>query len=98
MTQPLHKRPAHHLRASDLRAAAQLAAQATHAITRISEGVHQSVWRTLGAPSGATAARTRGLTGLVYQSVAGGDRADRARRGQRPDPAGTRAAAAGKRG
>lgn len=71
MTQPLHKRPAHHLRASDLRAAAQLATQATHAITRISEGVHQSVWRTLGAPSGATAARTRGLTGLVYQSITG---------------------------
>lgn len=58
-----------HLRVSDLRAAAQLATQATQAITRISEGIHQSVWRTLGAPGGATSNKTRGLTGLIYQSI-----------------------------
>ncbi|MDD5028835.1 MAG: alpha/beta hydrolase [Rhodoferax sp.] len=58
-----------HLRASDLRAAALLATQATHAITDISEGVHQSVWRTLGAPGGAAPDQTRGLTGLIYQSI-----------------------------
>ncbi|MBB1076026.1 alpha/beta hydrolase [Rhodoferax sp. 4810] len=69
MTTP--KRSAHHLRASDLRAAALLATEATHAITSMAEGVHQSVWRTLGAPSGATPAQARGLTGLVYQSIQG---------------------------
>jgi len=61
----------HHLRASDLRAAAQLATQATHAVTALSEGVHQSVWRTLGASDGATPAHTTGLTGLVYQGIHG---------------------------
>lgn len=60
-----------HLRATDLRAVAQLATQSTHAITTITEGVHQSVWRTLGAPSGNTTAQTRGLTGLIYQSIHG---------------------------
>jgi len=69
MTTP--KRSAHHLRASDLRAAALLATEATHAITSMAEGVHQSVWRTLGAPSGATPEQARGLTGLVYQSIQG---------------------------
>ncbi len=68
-TPPMPK--SRHLRATDLRAVAQLAVEATHAITRLSEGVHQSVWRTLGAPSGGTTAQTRGLTGLVYQSIQG---------------------------
>ena len=58
-----------HLRASDLRAAAQLATEATHAVATMTEGVHQSVWRTLGAPGGATPAQARGLTGLIYQSI-----------------------------
>jgi len=70
-TQPPTKRPSRHLSASDLRAAALLATQATHAITTLTEGVHQSVWRTLGAPSGDTTAQTRGLTGLIYQSIQG---------------------------
>jgi hypothetical protein len=69
MTAPARPKPTRHLRASDLRAAALLATQATHAITGITEGVHQSVWRTLGAPSGATPAQSRGLTGLVYQGI-----------------------------
>ncbi len=63
-----------HLRATDLRAVAQLATQTTQAITTITEGVHQSVWRTLGAPSGNTTAQTRGLTGLIYQSIYGVNR------------------------
>ncbi|NCP39966.1 MAG: alpha/beta hydrolase [Rhodoferax sp.] len=63
--------PNHHLRATDLRAAALLATQATHAITSMAEGVHQSVWRTLGAPAGASPEQTRGLTGLIYQSIHG---------------------------
>ncbi|MBE0473923.1 alpha/beta hydrolase [Rhodoferax sp.] len=60
-----------HLRASDLRALALLATEATAAVTRMAEGVHQSVWRTLGAPSGATPEQARGLTGLIYQSITG---------------------------
>jgi len=61
----------HHLRASDLRAAALLLTQATHAVTGMSEGVHQAVRRTLGASSGATPAHSTGLTGLIYQSIHG---------------------------
>lgn len=64
-------RTSEHMRASDLRAAALLATEATHAIASMAEGVHQSVWRTLGAPSGATTAQARGITGLVYQSIQG---------------------------
>lgn len=60
-----------HVRASDLRAVARLATQATLATTRITEGVHQSIWHTLGATGGKPADRTRGLTGLVYRCVAG---------------------------
>ncbi len=63
--------PHQHWRASDLRAVTLLATEATTAVTRMAEGVHQSVWRTLGTPSGATPARTRGLTGLIYQSITG---------------------------
>jgi hypothetical protein len=60
-----------HLRASDLRAVTLLATDATAAVTRMVEGVHQSIWRTLGAPSGATPAQARGLTGLIYTSING---------------------------
>ncbi len=63
--------PLKHLRAKDLRGIAQLATQATSSVASIAEGVHQSVWSTLGAPGGKTAGRTRGLTGLVYKSVQG---------------------------
>lgn len=60
-----------HFRSGDLKALAQLATQATVNISHIAEGVHQSVWRTLGAPSGTTRAQARGLTGMVYRSVRG---------------------------
>ncbi len=70
MTHP-PKKTTHHLRATDLRAAALLATHASAAVTTIAEGVHQSVWRTLGAPSGTTTAQTRGLTGLIYKSITG---------------------------
>lgn len=63
--------PRHHWRASDLRAVTLLATQATTAATRMAEGVHQSVWRTLGAPSGAHPEQARGLTGLIYKSING---------------------------
>ncbi|HSO44693.1 MAG TPA: alpha/beta hydrolase, partial [Rhodoferax sp.] len=61
----------HHWRASDLRAVTLLATEATTAVTTMAEGVHQSVWRTLGAPGGATPAQARGLTGLIYKSITG---------------------------
>jgi hypothetical protein len=69
MSKPASKNPLKHLRTSDLRGAAQLATSATLGIAHIAEGVHQSVWRTLGVPGGPTKDQTRGLTGLIYQSV-----------------------------
>jgi len=65
------KQPLTHLRASDIRGIAQLAAQATEGVTGIVEGVHQSVWSTMGVSGGAEKDRTRGITGLVYRSVRG---------------------------
>jgi pimeloyl-ACP methyl ester carboxylesterase len=60
-----------HVRAADLRGVAQLATQGTTGVTRIVEGVHQSVLGTLGmAPSNAQA-QTGGLTGLIYKSIRG---------------------------
>ena len=63
--------PLRQLRASDLRGAARLATQATTSISRVAEGVHQSVLGTLGLPGGAQPGQTRGLTGMVYQSIRG---------------------------
>jgi len=63
--------PRARLRVSDIRGAVQLAAQATVGVADIAEGVHRSVWRTLGAPGGAAPGRTRGLTGAVYGTVRG---------------------------
>lgn len=71
MIAPTSKKPSRHLHASDLRAIALLATDAIHAVNTMAEGVHQSVWRTLGAPSGATPETTRGLTGLIYKSIHG---------------------------
>ena len=65
------KNPLKHLRASDVRAIAQLATQATTGVVNIAEGVHQSVWQTLGARGGKEPGQTGGLTGLVYQSLRG---------------------------
>lgn len=60
-----------HLRPSDLRGVARLATQATRGVTRMVEGVHQSVWSTLGMPGGAEPGQTRGITGMVYRSIDG---------------------------
>jgi pimeloyl-ACP methyl ester carboxylesterase len=65
------KNPLKHLRASDARAVAQLATKATTGVVNIAEGVHQSVWQTLGVSGGKAPGQTGGLTGLVYQSVRG---------------------------
>ena len=64
-------KPLQHLRASDARAVAQLAIQATVGVAHMAEGVHQSVWSTLGATGGKVPGQTGGLTGLIYQSVRG---------------------------
>jgi len=61
--------PVKPLRVSDIRGIAQLATQATEGVTRIAEGVHQSVWNTLGVSGGKAPKQTRGITGLVYRSV-----------------------------
>lgn len=68
---PLSARALRQLRPSDLRGAARLATQATASISRVAEGVHQSVLGTMGLPGGATPGRARGLTGLVYGGVRG---------------------------
>lgn len=41
-------------------------------MTRIAEGVHQSVLESIGFPGGPTNGRTRGITGLVYRCVHNG--------------------------
>ncbi|HCX81205.1 MAG: permease [Curvibacter sp. RIFCSPHIGHO2_12_FULL_63_18] len=70
---PLPPRPKalQHFRTSDLRGVVQLATQATRGVARMAEGVHQSVWGSMGVPGGKTAGTTRGLTGLIYQTVQG---------------------------
>lgn len=71
MSPPRSPRPARHLRASDIRGIALLATQATIQVSHIVEGVHQSVWRTLGVPSGEAHGQTGGITGRVYRGVRG---------------------------
>lgn len=63
--------PLRHIRPSDLKAAAQLAATATHGVIDLTESVHQSVRRRLGLSAGASAEHAGGLTGQVYQAVRG---------------------------
>ena len=58
-----------HVRPSDLKAAAQLAAQATHGVINLTEGVHQAVRQRLGLSPGASAGQASGLTGQIYQVV-----------------------------
>lgn len=60
-----------HIRPSDLKAAAQLTAKATHGVIDLAESVHQSVRRRLGLPGGASPDQAGGLTGQVYQAVRG---------------------------
>jgi pimeloyl-ACP methyl ester carboxylesterase len=73
MAKPNPPNPFRHLRSTDLRGLAKLATQATVNVTKMAEGVTQSVWSTLGAPSGKekgqTRDTTRGITGLVYKTI-----------------------------
>jgi pimeloyl-ACP methyl ester carboxylesterase len=71
MAKPNPPNPFRHLRSTDLRGLAKLATQATVNVTKMAEGVTQSVWSTLGAPSGKGKDQTRGITGLVYKSIQG---------------------------
>jgi pimeloyl-ACP methyl ester carboxylesterase len=71
MTRPDSGKLPEHLRISDLRGIVQLATQATAGVTRIAEGVHQSVWDTLGVPGGAAPGQSRGVTGLVFKCIQG---------------------------
>ena len=66
---PNPQNPFRHLRSTDLRGLVKLATQATVNVTKMAEGVTQSVWSTLGAPSGKDKDQTRGITGLVYKSI-----------------------------
>ena len=74
MTPPATRNPLKHLRASDARAMAQLATEAATGVTDIAEGVHQSVWGSLGAKGGKAPGQTGGFTGLIYQAVRGATR------------------------
>lgn len=67
---PAPKHLLRHLRASDVRALAQLAAEGTEGVADLVEGVHRAVWHTLGAPVGGPG-RTRGITGFVFRSIRG---------------------------
>jgi pimeloyl-ACP methyl ester carboxylesterase len=71
MTAPPPKKRSRHLRPSDLRGIAQLATQATAGVSRMVEGVHQSIWDRFGLPGGPAPGQARGLTGLAYRSVRG---------------------------
>jgi pimeloyl-ACP methyl ester carboxylesterase len=60
-----------HLRPTDLRAAVQLATEATTGVIGIAEGVHQSVRERIGLPAGRLPDRAGGLTGQIYQGIRG---------------------------
>ena len=60
-----------HLRPTDLKAAAQLATQATQGVVNMVEGVHRSVHRQLGLSTSAMPDKTSGLTGQVYRGIRG---------------------------
>ena len=64
-------KPSSRLTLSELRGLILLADAAVAGSSDIAEGLHRKVWDTLGAPPGKEAGRTRGVTGLAYQSVRG---------------------------
>jgi hypothetical protein len=71
MKRPAIRNSLKHLRASDVRGIAKLATQATLGVARITEGVHQSVWSSMGFPGSKEPGTTRGIASLVYRSVRG---------------------------
>lgn len=57
------------VRFSDVRGVVQLATQATLEVSRVVEGVHQSVLSTIGFSPSVGGGRAAGVTGFVYQSI-----------------------------
>ncbi len=60
-----------HINATDVRAGASLAIDATHGIVDLVEAMHATIARPFGMASAKKAGRTRGVTGLVYSTVRG---------------------------
>jgi hypothetical protein len=71
MAQGTPPQKAKHIRSSDMKAVAKLATQAVHNITRVTEGVHQSVWARLGVRNAEQPERTQGLTAWIYKTIHG---------------------------
>ncbi|MCP9758671.1 alpha/beta hydrolase [Aquitalea sp. S1-19] len=71
MPTPVSSKPHRHLRSSDIRGLTQLATLAVTHTSHIVEGVHQSIWNTLGVRGGKQHGQTGGITGLIYRSVRG---------------------------
>jgi pimeloyl-ACP methyl ester carboxylesterase len=74
LTKPSNPKPRallRHLRPTDLKAAAQLATQATQGVVNMVEGVHRSVHRQLGLSRNAEPEKTSGLTGQIYRGIRG---------------------------
>ena len=65
MAKPKSSNPRRHLHKTDVRGIVQLVTQATAGVTRIVQGVHRSVYNTVGVSAGSGAAQIRGITGLV---------------------------------
>ncbi len=63
------KLPRKPMRIAEIRGAAKLVTRSSLGITRMAEGVHRSVWNTMGIRGGTKSGRTRGLTGLIYSGV-----------------------------
>lgn len=69
MTETNNKTPVTHLRAADIRGFTQLTVQAVTGVTRVVEGVHESVLQTVGVSSRKASGATGGLTGLIYRII-----------------------------
>lgn len=63
--------PPHRNHLSDLRGASRLAIDATRGLADLVEAMHHTIGQTPGVQGPPPAARTRGITGLVYRSVRG---------------------------
>ena len=61
----------HHVTASDIRGAGQLAIDATIGLTDLVESLHHNISRAPGILGEPTRAPTNGITGIVYRSIRG---------------------------
>lgn len=60
---------AQHFKPGDLSAGARLLTEGTRSVTRLIEGVHRAVHRSIGLPVEPTHGRTAGITGLIYRTI-----------------------------